>query len=76
LLDTFLRELDAEILPVTELHARIAREAYSAYGKGRGVKAQLNFGDCLAYALARERNEPLLFVGDDFTHTDIRSALA
>jgi ribonuclease VapC len=76
LLDTFLRELDAEILPVTELHARIAREAYNAYGKGRGVKAQLNFGDCFAYALARERNEPLLFVGDDFTHTDIRSALA
>lgn len=73
--DDFLRVLHAEIEPVTELQAHIAREAYSAYGKGRGVRAQLNFGDCFAYALARERNEPLLFVGDDFAHTDLRSAL-
>ena len=73
--DDFLRVLRAEIEPVTELQAHIAREAYTAYGKGRGVRAQLNFGDCFAYALARERNEALLFTGDDFTHTDIRSAL-
>jgi ribonuclease VapC len=74
--DDFLRELRAAIEPVTEAQAHIAREAYTAYGKGRGVRAQLNFGDCFAYALARDRNEPLLFVGDDFSQTDIRSALA
>ena len=73
--DDFLRVLRAEIVPVTELQAYIAREAYTAYGKGRGVRAQLNYGDCFAYALARERSEPLLFVGDDFTHTDIRPAI-
>lgn len=73
--DEFLNVLHAEIEPVTELQAHIAREAYHAYGKGRGVRAQLNFGDCFAYALARDKNEPLLFVGDDFIHTDIRSAL-
>jgi len=39
-------------------------------------KAKPNFGDCFAYALARERNEPLLFVGNDFIHTDITPALA
>jgi len=73
--DEFLKVLRAEIEPVTELQAYIAREAYNSYGKGRGVRAQLNFGDCFAYALARDKNEPLLFVGDDFSHTDIRSAL-
>lgn len=73
--DEFLKVIRAEIEPVTELHAHIAREAYNAYGKGRGVRAQLNFGDCFAYALARDKNEPLLFVGDYFIHTDIRSAL-
>ncbi len=74
--DDFLRELRAEIEPVTEAQAHIAREAYNAYGKGRGARAQLNFGDCFAYALARDRNESLLFVGNDFSHTDIRPALA
>ncbi len=39
------------------------------------MPAKLNFGDCFAYALAIERDEPLLFKGDDFTHTDVRSAL-
>jgi ribonuclease VapC len=61
--------------PVTESQVRIARSAYRQYGKGSGHPARLNLGDCFAYALARERNEPLLFVGEDFIHTDIRSAL-
>lgn len=74
--DDFLRVLRADIEPVTELQAHIAREAYNAYGQWRGVRAQLNFGDCFAYALAREKNEPLLFVGDDFSHTDITPALS
>ena len=46
------------------------------YGKGSGHKAQLNLGDCAAYALATSLDLPLLFKGNDFTHTDVRSALA
>ena len=59
------------IEPVTERQARIAREAYRDFGKGSGHPAQLNFGDCFAYALARDLDEPLLFKGDDFTQTDV-----
>ncbi len=59
------------IEPVTAAQARIAREAYRDFGKGSGHPAGLNFGDCFAYALAREMSEPLLFKGDDFRHTDI-----
>ena len=54
---------------------RIARNAYRDFGKGRGTKAKLNFGDCFAYALARETRELLLYKGNDFVHTDIVSAL-
>lgn len=70
-LDDFLGAVDVRIEPVTESQARIAREAYRDFGKGSGHRAGLNFGDCFAYALARELNEPLLFEGDDFGHTDI-----
>lgn len=62
------------IEPVTVAQVKIARAAYRDFGKGTGHPAQLNFGDCFAYALAVERDEPLLFVGDDFTHTDVRVA--
>jgi ribonuclease VapC len=75
-LDDFLREAQIAIEPVTERQARIAREAYRDYGKGSGHPAGLNFGDCFAYALARDFGEPLLFKGADFAATDIRSALA
>jgi len=61
--------------PVTEEQARIARQAYRDYGKGSGHAANLNFGDCFSYALARDKREPLLYKGDDFVHTDLRSAL-
>jgi ribonuclease VapC len=70
-----LRERPLRIEPVTEDQVRIARDAYREYGKGSGHRARLNFGDCFAYALARVTGEPLLFKGDDFTHTDIASAL-
>jgi ribonuclease VapC len=59
------------IEPVTATQARIAREAYRDFGKGSGHPAGLNFGDCFAYALAREMSEPLLYKGDDFRQTDI-----
>ena len=70
-LDDFLLRMSIAIEPVTEAQARIARDAYRDFGKGSGHAAGLNFGDCFAYALARELNEPLLFKGDDFRHTDI-----
>jgi ribonuclease VapC len=53
--------------------ARIAREAYRDFGKGRH-RAGLNLGDCFAYALAKEKGEKLLFKGDEFCHTDIEPA--
>ena len=74
--DDLLREARFVIEPVTEAQARIAREAYRDFGRGSGHPAGLNFGDCFAYALAKDVKEPLLFKGDDFTHTDIASALA
>ena len=69
--------LDSEIViePVTVEQARMAREAYRNFGKGSGHRANLNFGDCFSYALARVKREPILFKGDDFIHTDLRSAL-
>lgn len=70
-LDEMLREGAFVIEPVTESQAGIARDAYRDFGKGSGHPAGLNFGDCFAYALARDLAEPLLFKGDDFRHTDI-----
>jgi len=72
--DDFMRRTKIEIAPVTEGQARIARDAYRVFGKGSGHPAQLNFGDCFAYALAKEAGEPLLFKGGDFSHTGIDAA--
>lgn len=55
-------------------HARVARAAYARYGKGSGSAARLNLGDCFSYALATVSGQPLLFKGDDFTHTDVVAA--
>ena len=68
---TLLREGRLQVESVTEEHAEFAIEAYDSFGKGRGRKANLNFGDCFSYALAKAAGLPLLFKGDDFTHTDI-----
>lgn len=73
--DALVAGLDIEVVPLTAAHAAIARQAYRDFGKGSGHPAKLNFGDCFSYALAKERGEPLLYVGDDFAHTDIASAL-
>lgn len=73
--DEFVRDAPLSIEPVTVRQARIAREAYRDFGKGSGHPARLNFGDCFAYALAFDTGEPLLFKGDDFTHTDLAPAL-
>lgn len=74
--DDLLREAGITVEPVDEEQAHLAREAYRDFGKGGGHRAQLNFGDCFAYALARSTGEPLLFIGDDFQHTGIESALS
>ena len=72
--DSFIRESEVAIEPVTHEHALIAREGFSNYGKGRHP-AGLNFGDCFAYALAKSTGEPLLFKGEDFRQTDVLPAL-
>jgi ribonuclease VapC len=72
-LDDLLRDVQIAVEPVTLNQARIAREAYRDFGKGRH-RAGLNFGDCFAYALAKEKGETLLFKGDDFRHTDIETS--
>lgn len=64
-----------EIVPFSESQQQIAADAHRKYGRGSGHPARLNFGDCFAYALAKERGEPLLFKGKDFAETDIESAL-
>jgi ribonuclease VapC len=71
--DDFFRASRIVIESVTPRQAEIARYAYRDFGKGRH-KAGLNFGDCFAYALAKEMDEPLLFKGDDFSHTDVEPA--
>lgn len=74
-LDSLVDAFDLEIAPVTARQARIAHDAYRTYGRGSGHRAHLNFGDCFSYALAVDADEPLLFKGDDFGHTDVRQAL-
>ena len=73
-LDELIERFRIVIEPVTAEHAQIARQAYRDYGKGSGHRANLNFGDCFSYALARAKREPMLWKGDDFVHTDIRPA--
>jgi ribonuclease VapC len=70
--DDLLRDVHMRVEAVTPRQAEIARHAYRDFGKGRH-KAGLNFGDCFSYALAKEADEPLLFKGDDFRHTDIEA---
>ena len=73
-LDKLLDEAEIEIVAMTAHQAHIERAAYRDFGKGSGHKAQLNFGDCFAYALASDTGEPLLFKGNDFSETDIAAA--
>ncbi len=72
-LDAFLDTAGIDMVPVDAEQGRLARAAFSRFGRGRH-RAGLNFGDCFAYALAASRGESLLFKGDDFRHTDITPA--
>ena len=74
-LDTWIEAAGIELVPFTPAHARLARNAYARFGKGRHPAA-LNFGDCATYALAIDRDDALLFVGTDFPLTDVRCAAA
>lgn len=74
-LDEMIARLGLKITPFDAEHLAAARTAMEIYGKGRGGRAQLNYGDCMSYALAKVTGEPLLFKGDDFTRTDITPAL-
>jgi len=67
----FLDAAGIEVATIAEAEAGAALLAFSRYGKGRGHPAQLNMGDCFAYAVARTRDVPLLYKGNDFSHTDI-----
>ena len=66
--------LELDVAPLTAAQATIARQAYRDYGRDSGHPARLNLGDCFSYALAKDRGEPLLYIGDDFARTDIASA--
>jgi len=73
LLERLLDELQIQEVSFGELHWREAVDAYRRFGKGRHA-ARLNFGDCMAYAVASLAGEPLLFTGDDFSQTDLDPA--
>ncbi len=73
-LDLLMDRLGIEIVSVTASQAEVARSAFRRFGKGRH-QAGLNFGDCFAYALAMSFQEPLLFKGNDFLHSDIQIAI-
>jgi len=73
-LDLLIERAGIQLEPVDLEQAKMARYGFSLYGKGRH-RAGLNYGDCFSYALARLRAEPLLFKGDDFSHTDVAAAI-
>ena len=72
-LDLLLAKLKIEIIAVSAKQANLARKAFQRFGRGRHP-ARLNFGDCFAYALAKDSGAPLLFKGEDFRLTDIAVA--
>lgn len=73
LLAGFLQQFEVVTVPFGDRHWKAAVEAFHRFGKGRHPAA-LNFGDCLSYATAKLADRPLLFVGDDFSRTDVRAA--
>ena len=73
-LDILLDSLQLEIVPLDRAIAELARQAFRRFGRGRH-KAKLNFGDCMSYATAQHLGLPLLYKGEDFRQTDVRSAL-
>ena len=74
-MDHLLTGLDLEVIPVDAAEARRVAQAHALWGRNRHA-ANLNFGDCFAYAVAKRYDCPLLFVGNDFSRTDVAPAVA
>ena len=74
-LDELVARIGIEIIPFSHHAAQVAALAFLKYGKGQGHPAQLNFGDCIAYATSKVEAMPLLFKGDDFRLTDVECAI-
>lgn len=74
-LDSFLAQAQIDVVPLDAALARLAVTARVRFGKGFGHPANLNYGDSFAYALAKHRNAPLLFIGNDFSQTDVQAAI-
>ena len=72
-LEPMVERLGITVVPVSVEQVRLGRVAHQRFGRGSGHPARLNLGDCFAYALAKDTDEPLLYKGDDFVHTDVRS---
>lgn len=73
-IDEFIEDVGIRVIAVDHAQARVARDAFRRFGKGRH-RAKLNFGDCFVYALAMTLNAPVLFKGNDFALTDLKRAL-
>ena len=73
LIERFVAQIDAEVIPFSQSLWLLAAAAFLRYGKGRH-RAALNFGDCMVYATAKQAGLPLLFLGNDFSQTDINPA--
>jgi ribonuclease VapC len=73
-IETLMADAAIEVAPFTAEQAALACEGWRRFGKGRHP-AGLNLGDCFSYALVRQRDEPLLFKGEDFARTDVRRAV-
>ena len=69
--ERLLAAWEVDVASFDAAQAQVASRAYRDYGRGSGHRAALNLGDCYSYALAVGAGEPLLFVGDDFRHTDV-----
>jgi len=72
--EEIIESLSVEVLAFSAHQARLAFGAFKRFGKGRGTKASLNYGDCFVYALAKDLEAPVLFKGDDFAQTDLQPA--
>lgn len=73
-LEAYLRRIGAHVIEFTESHYVVAGDAFLHFGRGFNSKSCLNYGDCLAYAVAVLSGDSLLFVGEDFRHTDVTPA--
>ena len=74
-IEAFVAEFGIKLVEIDGDQARIALAARIRFGRGFAAKANLNFGDCFAYALAKAMDAPLLFTGEDFAHTDLKAAI-